>query len=109
MQGYGGDVEIGAERAEDVEQAGTDLGAPVRGDDQHPATGDNPREMAQEYQRAGVGPVQVVEHEDDRCLLGQSADEPRQPVDQPHPLLVGLQSRVLLAPGCASEAGGQHR
>jgi hypothetical protein len=68
-----------------------------------------PPEVAQQDQRAGVGPVQVVEHEDDRCLLGQLADEAGQPVDQPHPLLVGLQPRVFPVPESARETGGQHR
>ena len=43
---------------------------------------DAPREVAGERHRAGVGPVQVVDHDDHRAAVGDVHEEPEQPVQQ---------------------------
>jgi hypothetical protein len=43
---------------------------------------DAPREVAGERHRAGIGPVQIVDHDDQRAAVGDVHEEPEEPVQQ---------------------------
>lgn len=67
------------------------LGVAVRGDRQQRDVRQRARDELQREQRRGVGPVQVVEHDDERTLLRDRRQQRRERVEEPEASLVGVQ------------------
>jgi hypothetical protein len=49
---------------------------PVGAHDQHPAAGQPPPQVEQQAGRAGIRPLQVVQHQDQGVLTGQGLQDP---------------------------------
>ena len=81
-----------------------DLALAVGADEQRPPRRGRAHEVAQQLQRRPVGPVQVVEHEHDRRLRADLADQRGHGVEEAEALGVGLRRRTATAP--AWSAGG---
>ena len=60
--------------------------APHTERDQHGAVGRPPREVRRQLERRGVGPLQVVEHEDHRLAGSEALDEIAHGAMDPEPL-----------------------
>ena len=67
----------------------------VRGQDEEPGVLQLPREIREQQRRALVGPVQVVEHDDQRIALRRAAQERGDAVEEPQPGLLGVAPRRL--------------
>jgi hypothetical protein len=67
------------------------LDVAVGGDRQQRHVGQRARNELEREQRRGVGPVQVVEHDDLRSALGDRSEQARERVEEPEARLVGVQ------------------
>ena len=84
-------------RAREAAERGGELGARVRlgvavgGDRQQRDVGQRARDELERQQRGGIGPVQVVEHDDERLALGGGGQQRGERVEEPEARLVGVQ------------------
>ncbi len=83
-----------AERRREI-RARVRLRVAIGRDRQERDVGQGPGHEQQRVQRRGVGPVQVVEHDDEWALLGDRGKQRRERVEAPEPRLVGVQLRGL--------------
>ncbi len=61
-----------------------ELVGPVAQQQHHPLPAEAAREEIDERARRAIGPVQVLEHEDDRALLAQNVEQLEQGLEQAH-------------------------
>ena len=86
-------------RAREATERGGELGARVRlgvavgGDRQQRHVGQRARDELERQQRGGVGPVQVVEDDDERLALGGGGQQRGERVEEPEARLVGVELR----------------
>ena len=86
----GGGARQAAERDREL-GARVRLGMSVGGDRQQRRVGQRPGDELERQQGRGVGPVQVVEHDDERLLLGRRRQQRRERVEEAKAGLVGVQ------------------
>ena len=70
-----------------------DLHVPIRAEHQQRGPADLPGQELQEEERRPIGPVQVVQQEDQRPAVGRALQERRDCVEQAEPCLLRLQRR----------------
>ena len=101
-----GDTALPAEVGQHVGQrmAAVEVGVAVGGQDEHPHRRDRAQEVAQQEQRRLVGPVQVVEHEDDRGVVRAGGQQVGDGLEQAVALGVGLGLQRL---GQAGDPGAE--
>ncbi len=80
--------ELGQRRRQGV--AAVDLDVAVGADDQQPRTGEIAGEVLQQVERALVGPVQVLQHQQQGLHGGGVAQEARDRLQQPPAVLFGV-------------------
>ena len=83
-------AQVGEQLAERVVAA--ELGVPVGGDDQQLPRPGRPRDVAQELEGGGGGPLDVVEHEQQRALRRRGDEPSRDGVEQS--VTLGLRVRT---------------
>lgn len=74
-------VELGEEGPQRV--AAVDVVGAVGGQDDEPAAGERAQQVAEEFAGRAVGPVQVLEGDDERALLRQPFQQPRGELEEP--------------------------